>query len=147
MSEIFFKTFDNGLYVRIIDLSRKVAADRWLVKVEARVAFQAECLDLLRGQFPDVDPGDWQELAEGPLLELTRERNFIDQKEVEEVRDRMVERFRENIIDYLADPSFPVKLVTRRLEDIARQRLLRQATAEAEVEDDEGPADFSHLFR
>ncbi len=146
MAEIFARTFDNGLDLKINDCSRKVAADRWLVKIAVVISCVPGGLHLYREQFSWADSSCWRELGNGPLMELARERNFIDRKDVDEIRDGIVNGLRTDIVNYLADPSFTVKLVSRRLEEIAK-KFSRQPALPPGSDEDDGPADFSYLFK
>ena len=148
MSELYSEEFDNGLGLEILDLSRRVAADRWLVRVEGRVGFAGEeAAAAMRARFPEAEGEVWSRLVSGPLLAWTGERNFIDEREKDEVRARLVDDFLATARGYMADPAFPERLVSKRVSELARQIEIERSLAKDDGEDDDGPADFSHLFR
>jgi len=131
--------------VKVVDSSRQVAADRWLVKLSAIVDIVPERLPAIRALLCR-DDALWEKLQGSPLLELYRERNFIDADEVEAIREEIVAGLENDIITYIATNDFPEKLVTRRLDEIERE-LERVPPEESPDDEEDGPADFSYLFK
>jgi len=101
----------------------------------------------MRARFPETEDEAWDRLLAGPLMRWIGERNFIDERDVENVRGRLVDDFLSAARGYMADESFPARLVSRRLSEIGEQLAIERQLGEDAGEDDDGPADFSYLFR
>jgi len=141
----------NGMALTFYDCSRPVAADRWFVKVRAELS-----MALPERVWQGVAEEDQGLLAavrecmgEAVVLQLVRERNFIDAAERESVIGELIEQVESNLGSYLADPAFPDRLFSRQYSELRQQCLLsRQVVSPAgDADEDEGPADFSHCFR
>ncbi len=151
LSPIMSEQSANGLTIRIYDLSRRVAGDRWQITLRCDAAIPLN--DQLWQKAPEEpEPGLAEEirsaLGNELILCLKRERNFIDAAVKDKLIEEMIEQARENIFGYLREPWFPERLLARCYQD-TRERLLRERMLRAMTSDqdeDEGPADFSHLF-
>ncbi|MDT8334841.1 MAG: hypothetical protein RQ753_04010 [Desulfurivibrionaceae bacterium] len=152
MKLISEQKLDNSLLVKVIDQSRRVAVDRWYVKVVCEVK-----LLLTDGHFAmcpaDDDPERLsairQLLGDAIVMEIVQERNFVDEAARDKVRQDLVNRLSENISDYLASDSFPARFFAIRYRQAEKLRRMETAPPRDqfnEVEDD-GPADFSACFR
>lgn len=144
----------NGLQLSFYDESRPLAGDRWLVKLGCRAEYP-----LTAGlpaqppvEEPDLHQAVMQRLGECLEYRVERVRNFVDQRQKDDVLHELLVSFREHQLPYLARPAFPERLLAdtwRRLRQeclLARERC--RAAAESGVEDDDdGPSDFSALFR
>ena len=138
----------NGVVVRFYDESRRVAGDRWQVKVryDAVVSVSETFWSLVRGE-PELMEEIRAALGGEIVLTNVNERNFISAEEKEVLVAEIVSRARKNIFGYLADPGFP-ELYFKRCFKEAREEIGRRKR-EVRVpdnEDVEEPVDFSHLF-
>ncbi|MGV1098757.1 hypothetical protein ACUUL3_05030 [Thiovibrio sp. JS02] len=141
----------NGLTVTVYDRSKKIAGDRWLVKILCEAKFPVDDDFFARPAEPDR-----QLLAEvrarmaGVVtFAVVKERNFIDDAEREPTLNAMVEQVAANMVEYFANPKFPEKLFFRKYEELRQACLIERHYRRGAVvpEDDEGPADFSACFR
>lgn len=140
----------NGARLRCEDLSKKVAGDRWLVRL--RCVLTCPPAPWMEA---DIDGSDdesaWlrHELADGLRFEQEFERNFVDEGDREEILAGFLERVEAMAAGYLGGEAFVRHLFTRRLAELRQQYVVEKARGrEAAVEeDDDGPADFSHCFR
>ncbi len=151
---VYEAQMDNGLVVTIADLSKRLVADRWLVKLvcEASLPITAELWDRHRPEDLELLAEIRKVMGESLCLRVLKEKNFIAEAEKEMITQDMISRLREHIFAYLDDPAFPEKLFLRRYTEAREQcRLAAQRRVEAasgeEQDEEEGPADFSHCFR
>lgn len=140
----------NGMVIRFLDKSRRVAGDRWQVSVCCEAVIPLD--EQLWHKAPAGDEPARKEAIRAVLgnelrLPLKRERNFVDEAVKEDLVREMAAQTRENMLDYLNDPAFPERLLARRYQE-ARDEVLRAESRGAVVMpvDDDEPADFSHLF-
>lgn len=138
----------NGVVVRFYDESRRVAGDRWQVKVryDAVVLVSEKFWSLVSGE-PELIEEIRAALGAEIVLTNVNERNFIAADKKEGLVAEIVSRTRENIFGYLADPGFP-ELYFKRCFKEAHEKIER-TKKEVWVPDNEEveePVDFSHLF-
>jgi hypothetical protein len=105
---------ENGFALSLYDSSRKVAGDRWLVSVTARMDIPVnQATPCLNG--PErIDSGAIQAALGGEVVfEKTMDRNFISHDDkvrlFYEFRDSLVE----SILKYVSRPDFPKKYVLK----------------------------------
>lgn len=144
------KKLANGVIVRVFDKSRRVAGDRWQV----RVSFNA-VITIPESLWASVSVDD-DLLAEiratlGSSLIFTdlKERNFIAEDEKENLITEIIDSARKNIFTYLASPTFPElyfnKCFKETREKVERKR--QAMLADKNAEEIEEPVDFSHIFK
>lgn len=133
----------------ITDHSRPIAADRWYVRIVAVIA-----LPLPASMFAGIHEEQAGEAAAirrlmGERLErqLVKERNFVDEREREDLVAKLVEQLAITVGGYLEHRDFPARFFATGYRE-AREHWRREASrsAPADAADDE-PADFSHCFR
>ncbi len=116
---------ENGLALEIRDASRKVAADRWLIKVVASMD-----VDVSDRWFSDTiaSPGNTAEMQAklGSTLrfEYRNERNFVDQNDKQTVFEAMLDSVMAKIA-YYSHPNFAARFIQK--EYTVRQALPPQA--------------------
>ena len=140
--------FANGVAVRFYDESRRVAGDRWQVKVRCDIAVLVSELfwSLVSGE-PELIDEIRAALGDEIVLSKAIERNFISEEEKEVLVAEIVSRNRRNIYGYLADPGFPERFFQRRYKEV--REAIEQKKREVYVLNNENikePFDFSHLF-
>jgi len=120
MDEILIKKIDlnNGLTLEFIDVSRKVAGDRYQVMLKTRVVVPVEAK-----WFPEKDPAQ-PGLADiiktvGPAVEFEqkKERNFVDEKEKSAVLKDILTVAEDFGTRYIGHPDFPKKLILKKYHD------------------------------
>ena len=138
----------NGVVVRFYDESRRVAGDRWQVKVryDAVVSVSETFWSLVSGE-PELIEEIRAALGEEIVLTNINERNFISAEEKGVLVAEIVSRARKNIFVYLAGPGFP-ELYFKRCFKEAREEIegKKREVWVPDNEDVEEPVDFSHLF-
>lgn len=108
---------DNGLTLKIFDLSRSIAADT--VKVE--VSFQTK-ISLKESYFADTQDYVQVKNIMGDELayEHKLERSFVPKENEDSVRDDLINTFKNNSLDYLASAGFSQKMALSTLRDIKK---------------------------
>ncbi len=140
----------NGIRIEVIDESRRVAGDRWYIRLVFRITVApctaADCLEQMKAtgrltedQMEQVTDRDW-------CRTIVRERNFVAEQEADMVRSRLRQDFDATMLAYLGKPSCAMRIIDEQLRN-CDCRAAGQDNPFAELDSDDGPADFSFLFR
>ena len=110
---------DNGIKVEIWDLSRRLAGDRWLVSLEARVDIPLA---------PDMlPPTPEREKFFQVLLKVfggkipyryKQERHFVDEKEKDALFKEFISLLNKNVIPYLSHKEFAKRLALSKIREL-----------------------------
>ncbi len=116
----------NNLELKIYDNSKKMAGDRWLVSLIARIKVPVDATFKLLSD-PDIGNEEITELLGSEVLfEKKRERFFIDEKNKESVFDELCDNFVKNALSYLSLPDFPKKFVLMKLKEKKKKVFLEE---------------------
>lgn len=143
----------NGLQLTFYDTSRVLAGDRWRVELQARAVYPLAAGTPAPPPEPDVALREAISARLGDSLEFTvcRTRNFVDQGEKDEVLAGLLLAVKEHMLHYFAAPAFPARLFQdnwrRRREECLLQIRMEEAAGPEPDDEDDGPADFSALFK
>jgi len=107
-------SLDNGLTLEIYDQSREAVANRWLVKMAARVAIPVAPISFPRAT---ENPEIADVLGSTIVFEKKKERNFIDGDKKNEVFRVMCDAFLESTRPYLSHPDFGRKYVLKQYKE------------------------------
>ena len=126
MNENIVKTIEleNSHELVIHDLSRKIAADAWVVIMVARIRIPI-ARDLFKTKnFTDPELDHILEtLGDHIVYEYRVDRNMIMDQDKEKTFQNLVETFLANTGQYVAKPQFPEKLVLKEYrERVEKQR-------------------------
>lgn len=117
----------NGLKLNIFDLSREIAANT--VKVE--IAFKID-ISLKESFF--LTPADYQQVKKhfGDKLayERTMERAYMKKEKGAEVRDELINNFKNNSLSYVGVDNFAEKFALSLLKDIKKNPYKYQCKAD-----------------
>ena len=95
----------NNLVLEFHDYSRLVAGDRWLVGLLARIP-----VEISEEDFADRSQELYEDFLkeQGPVIyfEMKKQRNFIDEKEKDQVFNQMLNELKENVLSYMGHKSF-----------------------------------------
>ena len=108
----------NGLDLEFIDVSRKIAGDRYQVALLTRIEVPVEegWFSENNQEIPDI--GDIRKkIGNRVVFEQKRERNFVDDQEKEAVIKNVIEVAEDYGMRYLGHPDFPGKLILKRYND------------------------------
>ena len=120
MEEKLIKTIDleNGLELKLYDASRKLAGDRWLVSLIARIEIPTNKLLLKEDGSPLLNIDEVRKaLGEKLLFEQKREKIFIDEKEKDEVLKEIQDFFLSCSLSYFSHSDFPKKYVLKKFNE------------------------------
>lgn len=141
----------GGMVVLIHDESKPIVGDRWLVRIRCEVTLPLplECIRDLHEEDAALKAAVLDRLGGVLTFVVVKERNFIDDREKAAVLAGMVESVRENVLVYLASPRFPARLFASRYTELRANCLTERHYQELPGggEEEQGPADFSALFR
>ncbi len=116
-------TLANGLQICFYDCSRRIAGDRWYVKLLARIPVK---IDEERFVQLGGKPGLYAEFLEAtggtPSFELHKERNFIDEREKDAVFEAILTRLKEHALNYLSHESFADKFLKKEIKSFLEKR-------------------------
>ena len=118
MNEKLIKTIvlGNGLILEIYDYSQKVAGDRWLVKMVAKVDISIDYLtdNPRESSKLNLQIGELKKFFDACIrYEHKRERNFISEKEKDNVFNDLLTSYLESTQAYLSHPDFPIRYAAR----------------------------------
>ena len=138
--------------INFIDRSRKIAGDRWLVELvgEMEIPFAKDLWDPVTESDHDLLDCIREKLGDRLRFSISRIRNFVADDEKEDVLNELISRCEENIVPYTNKPDFVRKLFMKNFNEARKKCLTDRHTAQQDEEtavEDEGPADFSDLFR
>lgn len=120
MEEQSVKTLDldNGYKLEILDASRRIAEDTFLVTMVARL--KVRVCESLFTQAVDMDDMI-AVLGEERTFEYRLEQNFIRDNEKDEMFGRMLDTFVGNTLPYLSKPGFPEKFIMKEYREKAKK--------------------------
>jgi len=105
---------ENGLMLELYDQSRKLAGDRWLVKLVAKINIPVDCLPTDEGKLGQVDINDFNAACGNYFrYEQRRERNFVDGSQKDAVFHNLMTSFLNGLQRYLSHPDFPRRCALR----------------------------------
>ena len=120
MEEKLIKTIDleNGLELKLYDASRKLAGDRWLVSLIAKIEIPTNELLLKKDGSPLLNIDEVRKvLGEKLLFEQKREKIFIDEKKKDKVMKEIQDSFLSSSLSYLSYSDFPKKYVLKKFNE------------------------------
>lgn len=121
----------NNLKLKIYDRSKKMAGDRWLVKMIAQVDIPVSSVTVTLHDLqhdPDSDKDEILKLLGSTVtFEQKRERFFIDESKKESVFNEVCDHFVKSTVNYLSHPDFPKKYVIIKFREKKKNVLLEAA--------------------
>jgi len=148
------RSLDNTMTLTVYDQSKKMAGDRWLIKIVCEAELPVD--DDFFSRVPEEDLALQAEVREtmagSVTFSVAKERTFVAETERAALAERMVAEIMSNMVAYLNRPEFPEKLFASKYRELrescATARHYRNlADADRAGNDDEGPADFSACFK
>ena len=111
-------TLQNGLELKLLDASRKLAGDRWLVSLIARIEIPTNDSLLKEDVSPSLNIDEIRKvLGEKLLFEQKREKIFIDEREKDKVMKEIQDSFLSSLLLYLSYSDFPQKYVLKKFNE------------------------------
>jgi len=142
----------NVIAMNFMDRSRKIAGDRWLVELvgEMEIPIPQNFWDAVSENDTQLLDCIQKKLGDRLRFSISRVRNFVADGDKKAVMDELLSRFEENIVPYMDKPDFVRKLFVRNFNEARKKCISDQYISPSDVqpaEEDEGPADFSDLFK
>ena len=149
---LFRKKFDNGVELSCYERSRKLAVDRWLVRLhcETKMPVRKKYFVRYAGLPQDEIDAVREVLGSHITHTVTKERNFVDAEEKETALTELVKQVTDNMVVYVGSASFPEKFFVQQFEKYRKKLLLQieleRVKSTSNDEEDE-PVDFSACFK
>ncbi|HIJ91243.1 MAG: hypothetical protein OEV89_11145 [Desulfobulbaceae bacterium] len=148
------RTLGNNMTLTVYDQSKKMAGDRWLIKIicEAELPVDEEFFSLLSEDDLALQAEIREAMAGSVKFSATKERTFVAETERASMVECMVADILSNMVTYLNRPEFPAKLFARKYEELrmacsTARHYRGLPNEEHEMDGDDGPADFSACFK
>lgn len=109
-------TLKNRLILKIYDGSKRLAGDRWLISIIARIEIPVR-ESLLSLAVQATADEIRHALGEKVIFEQKRVRNFIDNKEKDETFKNLYDFFSANSLPYLSHPMFAEKYILKKYKE------------------------------
>lgn len=107
---------ENGLQLELYDASKKVAGDRWLVKLIAKMDIPVK--NYLKDMGSDMDADDvLRILGETICFEKPMERNFVDNNEKEILLNDFLDMFIDVSVPYFSTLNFPKQFIVKKYKE------------------------------
>jgi len=139
----------NDIKVAIYDLSKKIAGDRWFIRICCLATLSLN--DTLLGELSEdeeMTAAFKERYNNGISLNLVKERNFIDETVKDQVVQELLDQIYEHSLDYMKNQTFPLKLVKSKFDAFKKEYYYRKEMQVTDDNDeDDGPADFSACFK
>lgn len=121
------KQLENGVELQLIDSSRVMVGDRWLVelKCEAHITVDENCWDMIEEENQELLQNIRESFGGRLVFATTKQRNFVDAADCETVFQEMMQQFKGSVLDYLNSPNFPQEFFRKQYQE-SRQKLLIQ---------------------
>lgn len=124
MGEKLIKSIDleNRLTLELYDASRKIAADRWLVSLLARLEIPVRSM-VGEGHAPETSIEEIERmLGERVVFEHKQDRNFIDEEQKAHVLKELYDSFVSSAVAYLSNPDFAKKYIMKRYTEMLNKQ-------------------------
>ena len=116
----------NNLVLEFHDYSRQVAGDRWLVGLLVRIP-----IEISEEDFADRPKELYKDFLkeQGPVInfEMKKERNFIDEKEKDQVFSQMLNELNEYALPYMGHKSFAKGFIKRQIQAFEERQKWQKA--------------------
>jgi len=117
---------DNGLTLEILDESRRVAGDRWQVKLLARIVIPVEARWFSRRLPAPADMAELVRLLGSHVqFEYRDERQFVDITEKDDIINALASGIRSHADRYYGHPLFAGRCISRRYTEKLRFQTIR----------------------
>lgn len=150
MESITEKKLGNGVIISVSDHSRKIAVDRWYIKVicQCSIKITEDLYNDIKQETTEIAACIRSQLGDMAQLELVRERNFVDEREKDQVVAEIHNKINDLIFGYLSSEQFPRKLFASSYDEAKLKCLAVKGSMDDQQDEcEEGPVDFSECFR
>ena len=125
LPEAYLESYElpNGLSADVYDFSRKVAGDRWLVGLTVKIEIEVSDQD-----FEQFEDGEElcrkfrEEHGDSVTFELRKERNFIDQREKDEIFAGLLNSIKQNVLKYMGHQKLADNFKKKKLAEFRERQ-------------------------
>jgi len=119
----------NGIQLILFDKSKVTAGDRWLVELrcEAHIPVVEDFWEMTSEDDPKMQADIRNILGEHLVFESIKQRNFVDERERENVLQEMVRQVYSSMLEYIKRPHFPQEFFKKQYRETRKKLLLRKA--------------------
>jgi hypothetical protein len=147
------RSLENNMTLTVYDQSKKMAGDRWLIKIVCEAKLPVD--DGFFSRVPEEDIALQAEVREAMAglvtFSVTKERTFVAETERAALVELMVTEIMANMVGYLNRLEFPEKLFACKYRELrescATARHYRNLPDADGAGNDDEPADFSACFK
>ena len=112
--EIATVSLANGLTLHFYDASKKVAGDRWNVRLAAEIPVDVDQAFTAKDLATEYNLQEIREtLGQRICFQQMRQQHFVDSRLKEEVLAKLQTSFRQTLLAYLSHPSFAKNFILR----------------------------------
>ncbi len=132
----------NGLTIRFLDNSRKIAGDRWYICLTIEIPIPVK-----QDYFEDEDEPEKSykdfvnTFGDVYVFRYKKERNFIDENEAKSVFEQLKRDFLDTNINYLKSNRFAKMCVIKAFKDLKEQQRITALQQEALKQSEAMPED------
>ncbi len=122
----------NGLIVRFLNNSRKIAGDRWYICLTIEIPVPVKRDYFLEENEPEKSYNDFvNHFGKVYVFKYKKERNFIDEGEAESVFEQLKKDFLDTNISYLKSDRFAKMCIKKAFKDFKEQQRIAALQYEA----------------
>jgi hypothetical protein len=116
----------NNLMLELHDYSRRIAGDRWVVGLLTRIPIEISEEDFA-GRPQELYKDFLEEHGTVIYFELKKERNFIGEKEKDQVFNQMLNELKEYALSYMGHKSFAKGYIRRQIQAFEERQKWQKA--------------------
>ncbi len=116
----------NGPELKLYDRSRKIAGDRWQVSLIARMEIPVNCLASAEAARLSATVDEIKAaLGAYAVFEKKTERNFVAEKEKDDLFNALCDSFLKSSLTYLSRSDFPARFIVKSYKTYIKERTYR----------------------
>ncbi len=112
----------DGVVLKILDRSRKIAGDRWQVRLTARLEIPVDAI--CKDSATELPPaGELRAVLGDPVIyEHENTRQFVDEAEKPKVLEMLRDAFHRQVLPYMTTPGFRRKYAISQFREIMKRK-------------------------
>ncbi len=151
LKALFQKKISDSMTLVCYDNSQVVAGDRWLIEISCKVIIKnkKEFWTSICEEDTELLECIKEKIGQELVYSFLKKKFFVDDSEKETVLYKLVDQMKENTMQYISHPEFPMNFFTQQY-NLVRDECLTlndQKHNVTKADKNDEPADFSHLFK
>lgn len=112
----------DGVVLKLLDRSKKIAGDRWQVRLTVRLEIPVDAI--CKESAPELPPaGELRAVLGDPVIyEHENTRQFVDEAEKPKVLEMLREAFHKQVQAYIATPGFHRKYAAKQYREMMKRK-------------------------